>query len=435
MSRQSANEKLKNNSEGIIPDKNNSEINESYENSELLMNDNSEPDTDDIEYEDDFDEYYEIPDHNKPKKKKKKRKKLIRKLKISASLIMICIIFAVSIVLAVSLIYIGKEAMGIDKSSKTYILEIEEGSTTDDIANLLYEKNIIKIPELFKLFTRIQEEGGNFTAGEHQVSPNMDYTAMIKELTTPVADMREYTTVTFPEGITISDAADLLEESGICEAKSFIYFFNTGCDMSDYTFAQYLPSKSELQFYEKEGYLFPDTYDFYLDEDPEIVCQKIFTNFDNKFLPEYYTRMQELNMNINDVITLASMIQAEAGRIDDMKTISSVFHNRLNNPNNFPKLQSDPTKKYVEEIIKPNLKVANDNMELAYNTYESAGLPPGAICNPGTDAIEAALYPETTNYYYFYANIDTKITYFATTLEEHYANEEMVQQQYAEAED
>lgn len=421
MSRQTANEELKNNSENIIPDNDDIETNQSNED-------------DYVEYEDDFDEYYEIPDPSRRKKKKKKRKKLIRKLKVSASLIMICIIFAVSIILAVGLIYLGKEAMGIDKSSKTYILEIEEGSTTDDIANILYEKNIIKVPELFKLFTRIQKAGGSFTAGEHQVRPDMDYAAMIKELTTPVADMREYTTVTFPEGTTIEAAADLLEESGICEAKSFIYFFNTGCDMSDYTFAQYLLAKSELQFYEKEGYLFPDTYDFYLNEDPEIVCQKIFTNFDKKFLPEYYTRMQELGMNINDVITLASMIQSEAGRIDDMKTISSVFHNRLNNPDTFPKLQSDPTKKYVEEIIKPNLKIPNDNMELAYNTYESAGLPPGAICNPGADAIEAALYPETTDYYFFYANIDTKITYFAKTLEEHYANEEMVQQQYAEAE-
>lgn len=426
MSKKTANEELKKSSEGIIPDTENDEISQA----EPLTDDF---DDDDIEYEEDFDEYYEIPEPSRKKKKKKKRKKLIRKIKISASLITICIIFAVSIILAVTLIYLGKEAMGIDKSNKTYILEIEEGSTTNEITDMLYKHNIIKVPELFNLFIRIQKKEVVFTAGEHQLRPDMDYSAMIKELTTSVSDMREYTTVTFPEGTTISKAAAILEEAGICEAQSFIYFFNTGCDMSDYTFAQYLPAKSELQFYEKEGYLFPDTYDFYLDEDPEIVCQKIFANFDKKFLPEYYTRMQELNMNINDVITLASMIQAEAGRVDDMKTISSVFHNRLNNPDTFPKLQSDPTKKYVEEVIHPNLSIENQNMELAYNTYESAGLPPGAICNPGSDAIEAALYPETTNYYYFYANVDTKITYFAETLEEHYANEEMVQEQYAEA--
>ncbi len=404
--------------ESIIPD------------SEELDEEELDEDLEDYE-EEDFEDY---EFYTPKKKKKKKNRKKIFKIKVSASIITLAIIFGVSIVLSTTLIYLGKEFMGIDKSSKTYVLEIEEGATTDEIAQLLYEKNIIKVPELFKFFTKIQQKESSFTAGEHQVRPDMDYAAMIKELSTSVDELREYTTVTFPEGTNVYEASKLLEDAGICEAKSFVYFFNTGCDMSDFEFAKYLPSTNDLQFYAREGYLFPDTYDFYLNEDPEVVCQKIFSNFDKKFKSDYYDRMEKLDMNINDVITLASMIQAEAGRIDDMKTISSVFHNRLNNPDKFPKLQSDPTEKYVEEVIEPNTKIANENMVLAYNTYESAGLPPGAICNPGADAIEAALYPESTDYYYFYANIDTKVTYFAKTLEEHYANEEMVQQQYKEAE-
>lgn len=413
------------NNENIIEDNENLSPSQSDEDVDMY---DDEPEYEEEDFDDD-----DYPEPLPRKKKKKKRHKLRMRLKVSASLVMLSIIIGVSIVLAVTAIYLGKEVMGIDKSTKTYILQIEDGASTDDIAELLYENNIIKVPELFKFFTRIQKADVKFTAGEHQLQPSMDYSAMIKELCTKIEE-RKYDTVTFPEGTTVYDAAKILEEAGVCEAKSFMYFFNTGCDMSDYTFAKYLPSTSDLQFYAMEGYLFPDTYDFYLDEDPEVVCQKIFTNFDKKFLPEYYTRMQELNMNINEVITLASMIQAEAGRTEDMKLISSVFHNRLNDPDKFPKLQSDPTKKYVEEVITPNTKVRNDNMNTAYNTYESAGLPPGAICNPGSDAIEAALYPETSNYYYFYANIDTKVTYFAETYEEHLANEEMVQQQYAEAE-
>lgn len=415
---------IKENNENIIEDNENLSPSQSDEDIDVY----DEPDYEESDFDDD-----DYPEPLPRKKKKKKRHKLRMRLKVSASLVMLSIIIGVSVVLAVTAIYLGKEVMGIDKSTKTYILQIDEGASTDDIVELLYENNIIKVPELFKFFTRLQKADVKFTAGEHQLQPSMDYSAMIKELCTKIEE-REYDTVTFPEGTTVYDAAKILEEAGVCEAKSFIYFFNTGCDMSDYTFAKYLPSTSDLQFCAMEGYLFPDTYDFYLDEDPEVVCQKIFTNFDKKFLPEYYTRMQELNMNINEVITLASMIQAEAGRTEDMKLISSVFHNRLNDPDKFPKLQSDPTKKYVEEVITPNTKVKNDNMNTAYNTYESAGLPPGAICNPGSAAIEAALYPETSNYYYFYANIDTKVTYFAETYEEHLANEEMVQQQYAEAE-
>lgn len=423
----------KKNEENFLPDSD-AVITETDNQEELNEEDidYSEADFDDEEL-DDYDDY-DIPAPRRKKKKKKKNPKRILSIKISASIIMLSIIIGISVILSVTIIYLGKEFMGIDKSSKIYILEIEEGSTTDDVTQLLYDNQIIKIPQLFKLFTRIQDKDSEFTAGEHQLRPNMDYSAMITELTTPVYKLREYTTVTFPEGTNVYKASKILEEAGVCDAKSFIYFFNTGCDMSDFTFADYLPSVNDLQFYAMEGYLFPDTYEFYLDEDPEIVCLKIFKNFDDKFLPEYYDRMQELNMNINDVVTLASMIQAEAGRIEDMATISSVFHNRLNNPDSFPKLQSDPTKKYVEEVIEPNQKMPDSNMKLAYDTYESAGLPPGAICNPGADAIHAALYPETTNYYFFYANIDTHITYFAETYEQHLENEAMVQQQYKDAE-
>jgi UPF0755 protein len=116
-----------------------------------------------------------------------------------------------------------------------------------------------------------------------------------------------------------------------------------------------------------------------------------------------------------------------------MKDVASVFWNRLNDPANFTRLQSDPTSKYVEKVIKPNIDLEDELIYEAYDTYICTGLPAGAIGNPGMDAIEAVLYPNETNYYYFYANVDTGVTYFATTLEEHYANEEMVKQQQAEA--
>ena len=117
-----------------------------------------------------------------------------------------------------------------------------------------------------------------------------------------------------------------------------------------------------------------------------------------------------------------------------MTRISSVFHNRLMNSAVFPKLQSDPTKKYARDVIAPNLERDNEMMRQAYDTYEGVGLPPGAICNPGKAAIEAALYPEQTNYFYFNANIDTGVTYFAETNEEHERNLAMVNAQYAAAE-
>jgi UPF0755 protein len=253
----------------------------------------------------------------------------------------------------------------------------------------------------------------------------MDYGDILDELKTNNQEARETVTITFPEGINIYDAGTLLEDNGVCEARNFIYYFNGGFNLSDYTFANYLPTESTLKFLKLEGYLFPDTYEFYKDEEPEIVCRKIFNNFESKITDEYYARMKEINMTLDEVITLASIVQKESGNVSDMKNISSVFHNRLDNPDTFPMLQSDPTRIYAEEVIHVHSDIVNTNMETAYNTYKSAGLPPGAICNPGLDAIEAVLYPNDTNYFYFCADVETGVTYYAETLEGHNANLEL----------
>ena len=139
--------------------------------------------------------------------------------------------------------------------------------------------------------------------------------------------------------------------------------------------------------------------------------------------------MDALHISLDQTITLASMIQAEAGNTEQMATISSVFWNRLNNATEYPLLQSDPTTKYVEEVIKPHSESYNQDLYTSYDTYQCTGLPAGPICNPGSEAIHAALYPDNTNYYFFYSNIDTKETYFAETLQEHEANQQKVQEQ------
>ncbi|MDE7121908.1 MAG: endolytic transglycosylase MltG, partial [Oscillospiraceae bacterium] len=230
------------------------------------------------------------------------------------------------------------------------------------------------------------------------------------------------------------DAAMKLQENNICDASRFLYYFNAGG--FGYEFENHLPATtSRLKFYTMEGYFFPDTYTFYEEMEPDAVCRKIYMNFDLKITDEDYTRIEELNTTLDEVIILASMVQAEAANDQEMPEIASVFWNRLHYPENFGggKLQSDPTSKYVSQVIKPNIELENPQIYDAYDTYICVGLPAGAIGNPGRAAIEAVLYPSETNYFYFYANIDTGVTYFAKTLEEHNANIEMVRQQQAEA--
>ena len=368
----------------------------------------------------------------RPIKKKKKRKRR-KTRKLSCTLVMLTLILSLSSVLSVLILAVAKEMYGIDKVIDQKIVTIEAGSGTRAIAEQLVDEGIISLPQVFRLVSRMNGKDGSYIAGEHVLRPNMSYEAMIDELCKNYKEEgRESVTIVIPEGATLLKAAEILEQNEVCNGEKFLFYFNSGgyyCKFEDY-----LPEKSALKFQQMEGYCFPDTYEFYVNEDPSIVAQKIYANFDSKLTDSDYKKMNELGRSLDEIITLASMIQGEAGNKADMPKISSVFHNRLLHAAEFPKLQSDPTRKYAEDVIAPNLERDNETMRTAYNTYEGNGLPPGAINNPGRDAIQAALYPDSTAYFYFNANIDTKETFFAETYDQHLENLAKVQRQYQEAE-
>lgn len=342
-------------------------------------------------------------------------------------LIVTTIIFTIAISLSVLIISVGRDMLAIGKSDDLKIVTIPEGANTDDVAQILYDEGIIKIPKAFIFISKLGGSDTKYIAGEHELSPSNAYETIINELTTDKSLEKETADVTFIEGSDLISAAKKLEEAGICDAERFIYYFNAG----DYgfEFEKYLPASTASKFNRMEGYLFPDTYTFYVDTDPEAVCQKIYKNFNDKFKPEYYEQMKKHNMTLDEVITLASIVQAEAPDVESMKKIASVFENRLANPEEFPRLESDPTTYYVDEVIRPNIEIPSEAIFEAYDTYKSNGLPPGAIGNPGTEAIEAVLYPADTDYYFFFANIETNETFFAKTNEEHEANKDLVREQ------
>ena len=365
-------------------------------------------------------------------KRRKKRRRNKSVGRVYGVLIMLTIIIVTSIALSVSIIAVGKDMLGIEGTETLHPFTIPEGATTAEIAEDLYEAGIIKYPKAFVYFSRLSDADAGYKAGEHEVSSAMAYEALISELSGLATEELVTVDVMFPEGTSLYDAARKLEDAGVCESQKFIYNFNRA--NYGYEFEEYLPkTQSKLKFAKMEGYLFPDTYTFYEGMEPADVCRKIYMNFNKKITDEHYKRMEELGISLDEMITLASIVQAEAANKSVMKDVASVFWNRLNDPANFTRLQSDPTTKYVEKVIKPNIDLEDELIYEAYDTYICTGLPAGAIGNPGMDAIEAVLYPNETNYYYFYANVDTGVTYFATTLEEHYANEEMIKQQQAEA--
>ncbi len=372
-------------------------------------------------YDEDFgdDDYEEEePEEVKPVRKKKKRKKRGHG-HIIFGLLLSVVIISVSILAAAFILKCAKEFLGIGKSDIEIVIDIPMNSGTADIAEQLLNEGIITDTSLFRLYSKLKGADGTFIAGTHKVSPKMDYGSLIETLQEEAENQRETADVVFPEGFTLIQAAQRLEEKGVCDAEEFIDAFNT----SEFGFDFEEKIKiSAMKFYQREGYLFPDTYQFYLEEDPRIVVKKIYKNFEAKITPDLYGRMEDMGIDLEETLTLASIVQAEAANTRDMKMVASVFYNRLNNPNEYPLLQSDPTTNYVEEVIIPNSKVYTEKVCTAYDTYKGAGLTPGPICNPGLDAINAVLYPADTDYYYFCSNLETGEFFYAETLEEHEQN-------------
>lgn len=371
-----------------------------------------------------------------PVHKKKKRKKKKQMNRLPGVLILTTLIFGVSVILSLVIIAFGKDMLGIGKSDKTQLIIIPEGSTTEEISELLENEGIIRSPKAFQLFSRMRKSDTGYVAGQHFIRPNMAYEAIIDELTKlPTEEKGESIQVTFPEGITLLDAAAILQDEGICDANDFVFYFNSGG--FDFDFEDLLPIDSSTKFEKMEGYLFPDTYFFYQNSDPEEVCQKIYYNFDEKMTQERLDKMNELGLSLDQLITFASIVQKEAATPEVMTMVASVFWNRLEHPDEYPLLQSDPTSNYANDVIRPNMEYFDNAIVEAYDTYISTGLPPGAICNPGAEAIDAVLEHYPSDYYFFIANIYTKQTRFAQTNAEHEENMAIIEEEYrqqAEAE-
>lgn len=368
------------------------------------------------EYED-GEEYYE-EERDIPKKAKKKRRKKGGG-SVIFGVVLSVVIISVSILAAVFILKSAKEIVGLGRADVEIVVDIPMNSSTEDIANQLFGEGIIEDVNLFRLFSRFKKADGTYIAGTHKLSQNMDYNSIIETLQEEAENQRETADIVFQEGITVYAAAQKLEEKGICNADEFIEVFNSSSFGFDF---EENVKVSSMKFYKMEGYLFPDTYQFYLEEDPRVVAKKIYKNFEARVTPDLRGRMSDLDMEMEEVLTLASIVQAEAANTRDMKNVASVFYNRLNAPDEFPLLQSDPTTNYVEDIIMPNIEVRSEKMFEAYDTYRGAGLPPGPICNPGLDAINAVLYPAETDYFYFCSNLETGEFYYAETLEQHEQN-------------
>ncbi|NLN66004.1 MAG: endolytic transglycosylase MltG [Clostridiaceae bacterium] len=289
-------------------------------------------------------------------------------------------------------------------------IEIPEGYTTTDIANLLYEMKLVEYPRIFKFLSLLNGYDGEYKAGKHIISRELNYEGLLLVLTNnPLANPSK--DIRIPEGFTVVELLDYLSERDIVDRERFESLCKT--HIKKYSFLEDVPER----LYPLEGYLYPDTYKIDMDWKEEEIVDRLLREFDSIFKPEWYTRADELGMTVDEVITLASIIEMEAKYLSDYKKISSVFHNRLNS-RGFPRLETDATIQYARIMAglgRIQLVTFKDlQIDSPYNTYIHDGLPPGPICSPRADAIEAALYPEDTNYFFFFSPPDGTVIYNET---------------------
>lgn len=321
--------------------------------------------------------------------------------------------------IAVMFLRVFNDVLAFITENRAVTITIDADDTVDDVAGKLKDAGLIKYDWLFSYVAKFEGSTGPYQEGEHTLNDNMNYMQLLSEIEVqPVA--RETVWVTFTEGMTVDQMADLLEENGVCDADDFREEVMSGADYG-YDFEQEMSTSSDI-YYPLEGYLFPDTYEFYTNETPANVITRMLQNFQNK-IDTVQDQMAEMGLTQHQTITLASIIQSEAsGDPANMALVSSVYWNRLNDPENFPMLQSDPTRNYANStILMTGQSSTYQQKAAAYDTYQCTGLPAGPICNPGMDAVLAALSPETTAYYYFISDSDGNF-YFAETLEQHEAN-------------
>ncbi len=371
----------------------------------------------------------ELPVKEKAKKKKEKKVKKPREKaaptgveKFLRSIISFLLILAVSGFLAMILLIFVLDSMAINRTADNVDLEIPKGSTTVEIADLLVERGLIDNALCFRIYSRISGSDGKWQVGAFTVSPDMGYAALVEILQTMTP--RETVTVTIPEGFTVEEIGELLEKKGVCTWDELRNAINHG--EYDYDFVHEIPTAADGvehagRVYRLEGYLFPDTYNFYVGSSGETVVSRMLENFDKKLTPKIRKQITARGWTIDEAIIVASLVEGEAASKEDMEKVSRVLANRMEPDSGYPKLQLCSTKDYVKDIL-PSLD-GEGVRNISYNTYEREGLPVGAINNPGLQALTAALNPSddesVENCYFFATDYDTETTYFSDTYEEH----------------
>jgi len=314
--------------------------------------------------------------------------------KMGFALLYIIMIVGVSVILACVGWVAANDMLALNKEAKEITITITSEDSFGDVVNRLGENDLIEYKLLFRLFAAFTGGEKKISAGTFTLNTDMDYRALISGMSAN-SSTRANVTVTIPEGYTVEQIFQLLEDKGVATVEDL----NEEAANYDYAFSflRDIPLGDPTRL---EGYLYPDTYEFYTPNDPRYAINRMLVNFDSKFTDEMRQAVTDSGYSVHEMLTIAAMIEKETDGTDRAK-IASVIYNRLNNPGyeTAGYLNIDATILYAtgQQVTQYD----RDNVNSPYNTFLYKGLPPGPIANPGMESIQAAMQPESTDLYYY----------------------------------
>ena len=394
----------------------------------------NESDSSDQEYRDNGQDFDAVPDSQvkeseaehrerpvrKGRPKRKKGEGLLGIPNILVTFVWLALILAIGVTAGRMLWVCAADVLAFGREDQVVTITIYESDTMDDIIEKLYSNGLIRYRSLFQLYASISDAEEDIQPGIYDLNTRYDYHALVNSMSP--SSSRSVVQLTIPEGYTCRQIFDLLEENRVCTAVDIGAYASDG-ELDDYWFLENVERGSE---YCLEGFLFPDTYQFYKNSTPREALEKMLDNFEVRFNEEMRAQIETLNANVTgggytvrEVVIVASLIEREAAAPSEAAAIAGVIYNRLFRWGDTPAyLNIDAALVYAQGGDNQTIDTTLDS---PYNTYTHVGLTPTPIANPGLSSLEAALNPETHDYYYYVLNPSTGMHQFSTTYEEHEA--------------
>jgi len=363
-----------------------------------------EEDEDDEDYDD-----YDDERHRVVRLRRRRRTGLLGGLMYAA------FVLGLSIILAFSLWMVVDDVLGLTREEIPVEVTIPDNFTLEDVAEALYASGAISRPTLFTWYAEIFGAANRIQPGVYHVRP-ADYRAIINSLNQRTGEMIEVR-VMIPEGRTVRQTFEILEEAGVATVEALEHIANT-VSFAEFEFLEDLPMTTMNRL---EGYLFPDTYIFFRRQSPESVIRRMLTNFETRMQNnEVFDLVEASPFTLHEILNIASMIERETASIAEMPRISSVIWNRIDRGMH---LGIDATIQYLlpEPMEFLPRTLITELRDSPYNTYYHLGLPYGPIANPGVAAILAALQPERTNFLFYALHVDGDRHHFTLNYAEHQA--------------